>query len=168
MNAAEQTARRGGIEADATPARQTRLKNVGIFQTQGESSMNNPLVEEAAGIRQDMKECLRALEVEVIHDVAARRTVAVAKQAYQDAEAQAMFGIVINADGKNAEIRKAQIDAALMDARNDVLRATWAEYQAAIEVAESAKAALEMDARHFRALESMAELISASLRFLAV
>lgn len=108
------------------------------------------------------------LEAAMLKESDAKRSAVEAKQAYTDAEAETRYEAIINANGKNAEARSAEVDRALIQARNaGALAADWRRLNAAQRDHDAAKMALEQAVVAHKATCIVAELQSAMLRAVA-
>ena len=128
----------------------------------------NPFAEIIASgleIRNALAESVQQLNLAVENEAAKRRTAKELRTAYEEAEAEFVAETLPTCDAKNAEGRKAQLDAALVAARNNgVLSRLWAQANAAAYDADDAKVGLEQCAKTYRATEAAAELTAAMLR----
>ncbi len=128
----------------------------------------NPFAELIASgidIRNALHENVMQLNLAVESEAAKRRTAKELRQSYEEAEAEFVAETLPGCDAKNAEGRKAQLDAALVAARRDgVLARTWALANTAAYDAEDAKVGLEQCSKTYRATEAAAELTAAMLR----
>ena len=123
------------------------------------------LIQSGIEIRQALADACRNLELALENEAAKRRTSRELRQMYDEAEAEFLAEAVFAADARNAEGRKAQVDAALVKARRDgPLARLWAQANAAGYDAEDAKVGLEQCSKRFRATEAAAELTAAMLR----
>ena len=127
----------------------------------------NPFAELIASgmdIRNALHESVMQLNLAVENEAAKRRTAKELRQSYEEAEAEFVAETLPNCDAKNAEGRKAQLDAALVAARRDgPLAAKWAQANAAAYDAEDAKVGLDTCAKTFHATEAAANLTAAIL-----
>jgi len=134
----------------------------------GTTDILNPfaqMITDAADIRDALREAVGNLELAIEAEAAARRTAKEARENYEAAEVEFTAETLPACDAKNAEGRKAQMDAALVAARSTgTLAAAWARTNAAAYTWEDAKMALEQAAKRFRATESAADLTAAMLR----
>ena len=122
------------------------------------------LVNSAIDIRDAIHSSVQQLNLAIEYEAAKRRTAKELKQAYDEAEAEFTAETLPTCDGKNAETRKAQLDAALVAARRDgPLAAKWAQANAAAYDAEDAKVGLDTCAKTFHATEAAANLTAAIL-----
>ena len=120
------------------------------------------LLQDGREIRDYLGEAISNLELAIEAEHKARRQAKEASQFYQDAEAEFLMDLAI--DGKNAEERKRQMDAALVKARNyNGLARPWAQKNAAAYNAEDAAMALEQASKRFSATRAAAELTAAML-----
>lgn len=127
--------------------------------------LTDTMIRDAETIRAALGNAARDLELALERDAAARRAHTEAKQAYQDAEAEVAFELLHTADGRNAEVRKAQADIGLIRARNSGgLRTLWQRLLVAQNEADAAKVALEQMSKRYRATEAAAELTTGMLR----
>lgn len=123
------------------------------------------MIADAADIRNALREAVGNLELAIEAEAAARRTAKEAKEGYDATEVEFVAETLPACDAKNAEGRKAQLDAALVAARNaGTLAGPWARMNAAAYAWDDAKMALEQAAKRFRATESAADLTAAMLR----
>jgi hypothetical protein len=126
------------------------------------------IIADAANLRGTLDAAADALVLAIEQDAAKRRTAREMAANYQDAEAEFTAETMPMLDGRNAEARKVQLDAALVAARRaGVLSRAWAQMNAAAYDADEAKTALEQAAKRFRATEAVAELTTAMLRAIA-
>lgn len=126
------------------------------------------LVQEAMNISQVINRNETNLRMALEAEAQTRQAEKEARQAYEAAEAEVTFETMFNANGKNAETRKAEVEAALVAARRDGdLAGVWATLNAAIVEHEGAEMALEQMKVSFRAVSTAAELQAAMLRALA-
>ena len=134
----------------------------------GTTDILNPfatMIADAADIRDALREAVGNYELAVERETLARRTAKETRENYDAAEAEYVVEAMLMCDAKNAEGRKAQMDAALVAARRaGVLAQAWALANAAGYDAEDAKMALEQASKRFRATESAADLTAAMLR----
>jgi len=87
---------------------------------------------------------------------------------YDEAESEFTAEALPACDAKNAEGRKAQLDALLVKARQSgPLARLWAQANAAAYDAADAKIGLDQCVNRFRATEAAAELTAAMLRAVA-
>ena len=123
------------------------------------------LVNSAIDIRDALNGNVQQLNLAVENEASKRRTAKELRQSYEEAEAEFVAETLPGCDAKNAEGRKAQLDAALVAARRDgPLAAKWAQMNAAAYDAEDAKVGLEQCSKTYRATEAAAELTAAMLR----
>ena len=121
----------------------------------------------AASIRDALSDTVRDLNMAMENEAAKRRTAKELRQMYDEAEAEFVAETLPACDAKNAEGRKAQLDAALIQARRSgTLARLWSQSTAAAYDAENAKTGLDQCAKMFRATEAAAELTAAMLRAL--
>ena len=121
----------------------------------------------AASIRDALSDTVRDLNMAMENEAAKRRTAKELRQMYDEAEAEFVAETLPACDAKNAEGRKAQLDAALIQARRSgTLARLWSQSTAAAYDAEDAKTGLDQCAKMFRATEAAAELTAAMLRAL--
>ena len=139
--------------------------------TNGKSTITdilNPfadLIASAIDIRNALHENVAQLNLAVENEATMRRTAKELRQTYEEAEAEFVAEVMPNLTGKNAEGRKAQLDAALVAARRDgTLAGKWTLANAAAYDAEDAKVGLEQCSKTYRATEAAAELTAAMLR----
>lgn len=129
--------------------------------------LTDRMVDDADSVKAQLFAAERDLALAMERELTSRQMYAGLKQSYQDAEAEIAFELQMNADGKNAEQRKAQVDIGLIRSRNDgALRSLWGRMVNAQYDAESAKVALEQMLRRYRAVEAAAELTTAMLHAL--
>ena len=122
------------------------------------------LVNSAIDIRDALNGNVQQLNLAIEYEASKRRTAKELKQAYDEAEAEFTAETLPTCDGKNAETRKAQLDAALVAARRDgPLAKPWAQANAATYDAEDAKVGLDTCAKTFHATEAAANLTAAIL-----
>jgi len=128
----------------------------------------NPFAELIASgveIRNALADSVQQLNLAVENEAAKRRTAKELRQMYEEAEAEFVAETLPACDAKNAEGRKAQLDAALVAARNNgPLSRLWAASTAAAYDADDAKVGLDQCAKTYRATEAAAELTAAMLR----
>ena len=123
------------------------------------------LLNSAHEVRNALGESVTNLELALENEAAKRRTAKELRSMYDEAEAEFLAEAVFAADAKNAEGRKAQVDAALVKARQSgKLARLWAQANAAAYDADDAKVGLEQAAKRFRATEAAADLTAAMLR----
>jgi hypothetical protein len=123
------------------------------------------LIETAINIREALGSSVTQLGLAIENEAAKRRTAKELRQMYDEAEAEFVAEVLPTCDAKNAEGRKAQLDAALVAARRDgTLANLWAQANAAAYDAEDAKVGLEQCSKTYRATEAAAELTAAMLR----
>jgi len=123
------------------------------------------LVNSAIDIRDALNGAVQQLNLAIEYEAAKRRTAKELCAAYDEAEAEFVAETLPTCDAKNAEGRKAQLDAALVAARRDgALSRSWAQANAATYDAEDAKVSLEQCSKTYRATEAAAELTAAMLR----
>ena len=102
------------------------------------------LVNSAIDIRDALNGNVQQLNLAIEYEAAKRRTAKELRASYEEAEAEFVAEVMPNLTGKNAESRKAELDAALVAARrNGVLARTWALKLAADQNAEDAAMALK-------------------------
>lgn len=123
------------------------------------------LVNSAIDIRDALNGNVQQLNLAVENEAAKRRTAKELRQSYEEAEAEFVAETLPGCDAKNAEGRKAQLDASLVAARRDgALADLWTMATAAAYDAEDAKVGLEQCSKTYRATEAAAELTAAMLR----
>ena len=123
------------------------------------------LLNSAHEVRNALGESVTNLELALENEAAKRRTAKELRSMYDEAEAEFLAEAVFAADAKNAEGRKAQVDAALVKARQSgKLARLWAQANAAAYDADDAKTALEQAGKRFRATEAASDLTAAMLR----
>ena len=123
-----------------------------------------PLIASGIDIRNALHENVMQLNLAVENEAAKRRTAKELRQSYEEAEAEFVAEALPGCDAKNAEGRKAQLDAALVAARRDgALADLWTMATAAGYDAEDAKVGLEQCSKTYRATEAAAELTAAIL-----
>ena len=123
-----------------------------------------PLIASGIDIRNALHENVMQLNLAVENEAAKRRTAKELRQSYEEAEAEFVAETLPGCDAKNAEGRKAQLDAALVAARRDgPLANLWAQANAAAYDAEDAKVGLDQCAKSFRGVEAAADLTAAIL-----
>ena len=123
-----------------------------------------PLIATAISIRDGLKTAVTQLNLALENESAKRRTAKELRQMYDEAEAEFIAEVMPNLTGKNAESRKAELDAALVTARRDgTLANLWAQSTAAAYDAEDAKVGLDQCAKSFHATEAAANLTAAIL-----
>lgn len=134
----------------------------------GYNNVLNPfaeLIQSGIEIRNALAESVRDLELAIANEAQARRVAKELRQMYDEAEAEFVAEATFAADAKNAEGRKAQVDAALVKARRDgKLARLWAQANAAAYTHEDTKSALAQMEKRFRATEAAADLTAAMLR----
>jgi hypothetical protein len=124
-----------------------------------------PLIAGAISIRDSLTTAVTQLNLAMENESDKRRTAKELRQMYDEAEAEFVAEVLPTCDAKNAEGRKAQLDAALVAARRDgTLANLWAQANAAAYDAEDAKVGLEQCSKTYRATEAAAELTAAMLR----
>jgi hypothetical protein len=122
------------------------------------------LVNSAIDIRDALNGSVQQLNLAIEYEAAKRRTAKELRTAYEEAEAEFVAEVMPNLTGKNAESRKAELDAALVAARRDgTLANLWAQANAAAYDAEDAKVGLDTCAKTFHATEAAANLTAAIL-----
>lgn len=123
-----------------------------------------PLIATAISIRDGLKTAVTQLNLALENESDKRRTAKELRQMYDEAEAEFIAEVMPNLTGKNAESRKAELDAALVTARRDgTLANLWAQSTAAAYDAEDAKVGLDQCAKSFHATEAAANLTAAIL-----
>lgn len=123
-----------------------------------------PLIATAISIRDGLKTAVTQLNLALENESDKRRTAKELRQMYDEAEAEFIAETLPSCDAKNAEGRKAQLDAALVAARRDgALANLWAQSTAAAYDAEGAKVGLDQCAKSFHATEAAANLTAAIL-----
>ena len=123
-----------------------------------------PLIATAISIRDGLKTAVTQLNLALENESDKRRTAKELRQMYDEAEAEFIAETLPSCDAKNAEGRKAQLDAALVSARRDgTLANLWAQSTAAAYDAEDAKVGLDQCAKSFHATEAAASLTAAIL-----
>lgn len=128
-------------------------------------SVVDALINEGRKISGAVYENARNLELAQDNECQCRRVAAEAKQAYQDAEAEVLAVAMLNADGKNAEQRKAQVDLVLIRSRQTgELALPYAVMVAADYQWQDAKMALEQAIARFSAVRHVADLHAQMLR----
>ena len=131
----------------------------------------NPFAELIASgidIRNALHESVMQLNLAVENEAKQRRTAKELRQSYEEAEAEFVADTLPACDAKNAEGRKAQLDAALVAARRDgALADLWTMATAAAYDAEDAKVGLDTCAKSFHATEAAANLTAAILNAVA-
>ncbi len=126
------------------------------------------LVNSAIDIRDALNGNVQQLNLAIEYEAAKRRTAKELRQSYEEAEAEFIAEVMPTCDAKNAEGRKAQLDAALVAARRDgTLAKSWAQANAAAYDAEDAKVGLETCVKTFHATEAAANLTAAILNAVA-
>ena len=126
------------------------------------------LIQEAQRIAATLDSTATALEQAMSAEADAKGAMLAAKQAHADSEAEIRFDAVTNANGKNAEARAAEVDRALIAARNGgALAGTWQLLNTAQRHHDAAKLALETAIVRHKATCAVAELQSAMLRAVA-
>ena len=127
-----------------------------------------PLIASGIDIRNALHENVQQLNLAIEYEAAKRRTAKELRASYEEAEAEFVAEVMPNLTGKNAESRKAELDAALVAARRDgPLAAKWAQMNAAAYDAEDAKVGLDTCAKSFHATEAAANLTAAILNAVA-
>lgn len=123
------------------------------------------LIQSGIEIRGALAESVQQLELALESEAAKRRTARELRQMYEEAEAEFLAEAMPTLTGKNAESRKAELDATLVKARNvGPLARLWAQANAAAYDADDAKTGLDQCAKRFRAVECAADLTAAMLR----
>lgn len=126
------------------------------------------LVNSAIDIRDALNGNVQQLNLAIEYEAAKRRTAKELRQSYEEAEAEFIAEVMPTCDAKNAEGRKAQLDAALVAARRDgALADLWTLATAAGYDAEDAKVGLDTCAKSFHATEAAANLTAAILNAVA-
>ena len=126
------------------------------------------LVNSGIDIRNALHEAVTQLNLAVENEATMRRTAKELRNTYEEAETEFVAETLPGCDAKNAEGRKAQLDAALVAARRDgALAAKWALANTAAYDAEDAKVGLEQCSKTYRATEAAAELTAAMLNAVA-
>ena len=126
------------------------------------------LVNSAIDIRDALNGNVQQLNLAIEYEAAKRRTAKELRASYEEAEAEFVAEVMPNLTGKNAESRKAELDAALVAARRDgPLAAKWAQMNAAAYDAEDAKVGLDTCAKTYHATEAAANLTAAILNAVA-
>lgn len=124
----------------------------------------NPLTQllgDASEILRYLSESIAVLEDAIEAEHIARRTAKETAQAYQDAETEYMIDIPF--DGRNAEQRKLQQEAAVVKARQNGLGRYYQAMNAAKYKAEDAAMALEQASKRYSATKAAADLTAAML-----
>lgn len=129
----------------------------------------NDMISALMGSTADLQEIVRShaenacLAMEAAS--AAARKATELKRAYEQTEAEFLVEITLTADGKNAEQRKAQVEAALMKARSTgTLARPYAMMNAARYEADDTEMAREQMAIRFRASEVAGQMQAAAVR----
>jgi len=126
------------------------------------------LVNSAIDIRDALNGNVQQLNLAIEYEASKRRTAKELRQTYEEAEAEFIAETLPGCDAKNAEGRKAQLDAALVAARRDgPLANLWAQMNAAAYDAEDAKVGLDTCAKTYHATEAAANLTAAILNAVA-
>jgi hypothetical protein len=126
------------------------------------------LIDEAQRIAANVDSTAVALEQAMRAEADAKGTMLAAKQAYSDAESEARYDAMINADGRNAEARAAQVDRALIAARNGgELAGAWRQMTGAQRSHDAARLNLETATMRHKATCTVADLQAAMLRAVA-
>ena len=122
------------------------------------------LIETAINIREALGSSVTQLNLAIEYEAAKRRTAKELRASYEEAEAEFVAEVMPNLTGKNAESRKAELDAALVAAHRDgPLAAKWVQMNAAAYDAEDAKVGLDTCAKTYHATEAAANLTAAIL-----
>lgn len=126
------------------------------------------LVNSAIDIRDALNGAVQQLNLAIEYEAAKRRTAKELRNSYEEAEAEFVAETLPGCDAKNAEGRKAQLDAALVAARRDgALADLWTLSTAAAYDAEDAKVGLETCVKTYHATEAAANLTAAILNAVA-
>jgi hypothetical protein len=123
------------------------------------------MLREAESVREQLGVTVRDLELALENEARRRRLATDARQNNTDAEAEVTYELLLNADGKNAEQRRAAVEAALIRERTTGRLAFALGLLAETHAGHAdAKLALEQATRRYRATETAAELTAAMLR----
>lgn len=122
------------------------------------------LVNDAIEIRDNLLQSADDLAYALDLEQQTRRTAKEQRDAYEAVEAELVAEVYVTATGKNAETRKAEVDAAKVAAqRVGVLAKPLALRNAADADADEARSAREQMEARYKALRSAAELTAAIL-----
>ncbi len=131
-------------------------------------SVNNPLttaIVEAEELIDALREYADQLRLAIENEATKRRIAKEARQNYEALEAEVVAETLMNANGKNAEARKAELDAVLVKARaTGNLARAWALMNATAYDAEDAKTGLEQAQTMFSACKHACDLKAMILR----
>ena len=123
------------------------------------------LINSGLEIRAELQKAAIDLELAIEGQFSKRQVAKELKRIYDEMEAEYTAETMFAANGKNAESRKAELEAALVKARRDgFLARAWAQMNAAAYDAAEAESAYEQCSKRFRATEAAADLTAALLR----
>jgi hypothetical protein len=125
----------------------------------------HPLLMFINPVRDEMQTAGRDLALALEADLNARNEARITKQAYEDAEAVELAATWMAADGKNAETRKAAVEAHMAIAREPggKLELLWNIQQMAARQAAETAVALEAAKARFSLTKADAALVAAAL-----
>jgi hypothetical protein len=125
----------------------------------------HPLLMFINPVRDELQTAGRDLALALEADLRARNDARTAKQAYDDAEVIEVAIALDSATGKNAESRKAEVEARLVVARGESgdLQAPWLRHQQAVTRAAETAVALEAAKACFSLAKADAALVAAAL-----
>ena len=130
--------------------------------------MLNPLnqtVTTAENILNALGNASQQLQLSIENEAQKRRVAKEARQNYEALEADVVAETLMNANGKNAEARKAELDATLVKARTTgSLARAWSLMNATAYDAEDAKTGLDQATVQFSATKHASDLVAAMLR----
>ena len=130
--------------------------------------MLNPLnqtVTTAENILNALGNASQQLQLSIENEAQKRRVAKEARQNYEALEADVVAETLMNANGKNAEARKAELDSALVKARTTgSLARAWSLMNATAYDAEDAKTGLDQATVQFSATKHASDLVAAMLR----
>ena len=127
------------------------------------------MVQEAGAVRSSLMEAMGDLTLAMENDMQAREAARNAKQNYEDGELEVAADALVNATGKNAETRKAEVDLILVRARQQggALFALWHNSLNATYAAQDTSMALEQAKARFTAVKHATDLTAAMLNAMA-
>lgn len=124
------------------------------------------LIDSGIEIRNALADAVTQLELAQEAELTARRKAKEYREEYESQETEFIAEKMVTLTGKNAESRKAEMDAALVTVRtnNSYMAGRWSLMNTAVWEWEEAKTALEQCSKRYRATEAAAELTAAMLR----
>lgn len=127
----------------------------------------NYAVKEAEEILSALGSATGNLEIALETETQTRQTMRTLKELYESAEAEVTSLALVDGriDGKNAEVRKAQLDALLVYERSSgTLAALWRSRNEAIDAYDNAKMSLDQCSARYSATKHAADLKAQILR----